>query len=628
MRKNESVKKVIAVLLVVAMFLTLAPVSLGGNYGEALPVAEATPADMMTAVAEAEAANQALRIWNDHIPLINPPGNVGANGVNALTGAVNPNTGQVGHARVSYPSTGTGLQDTWWHEQILALGNGRLAGMVFGAPGLDRLAFHCKTHWAGGPHPNDPAQTIANNPYGIRATPVTAAEKDLIRQELDNKTYGVWGSNIVGGVPVSELLQNTAGQRNDLNARIAGPIGSNFGANGVVGNGDIIFDFAARAGMSTADFNNATTNYMRDLNLNTAISTVNYTFGGVDFTREIFVNHPDDVMVVRFTASQPNALNFDIEISTYSMLDSGSPPAVGAVQRKNAVINRDITTFTHASGYHGLQFTSEIENNGLLFNSRLVAINDGGTVTPTTRYRQQVLGAGRLSQQTDGMLEVTGATEVVLIFAGGTDYLNIHPHFRTGETPAQLDARILATLTDAVTLGYDELRARHIADHWEFFGRVDMDLSGVGYVPSVPTDELLLRYQRSLIPARPFVDVARVDNADGPGIASVTTSGQWNANHGDIRLNDGNVNTVWFSTNIGDPWVIYDFGEARRVDRIQLVAVTPYAIVEVSPDPIGDNWINVSDTAAIEVFGIDMTYEIHYHEFTNIELVLANFVNA
>lgn len=561
-------------------------------------------------LARTDPGNPALRIWNTHIPLINPPGNVSANGVNAHTGA----------ARVSYPGAGTGLQDTWWHEQIFAIGNGRLAGMVFGAPGLDRLAFHCKTHWAGGPHPTDPIQTAANNPGGNRTVAVTREDKELLRQQLDDKTNDVWG-----------LPQATAAQRSAIHGRIGGPIGANFGANGVVGNGDIIFDFAARAGMTTVDFNSQVTNYMRDLDLNTAISTISYTFGNVNFHREIFVSHPDNVMVVRFMADEPRALNFDIEISSYSMLDSANPPASGAVQRKNAVINRDITTFEY-DNFYGLRFTSEIENNGLLFNSQLIAINSGGTVEAATRLRQQLPGRPEI---TDGMLRVTDATEVVLIFAGGTDYQNIYPNFRTGETFAQLDVRIHDVLSAAVEKGYEQLRARHIADHWELFSRVSMDLSGVNYVPGVPTDELLLRYQRSLVPERPFVDVVRINNSgqyiptgESSTVAMVSTSCQWNATWGNIRLNDGDLNTVWFSTNVSNPWAIFNFGETRRVDKIQLVAVTPEFIVEVSPTADGDDWINVSNSASVEYFGIDMSEEDFYHEFMNVELVLANTQNV
>jgi hypothetical protein len=581
--EKKRARRKIAIFLAIIMTLPMATTVFAGDDDDVVALAvEEAATQTVQETQGTDHGNPALRVWNDIIPLINP--------VNAAGEPVNA-PGGVNNGRVIYPGTGTDTINTWWQEQILALGNGRLAGMVFGAPGLDRLAFHCKTHWAGGPHPTDEAQTIANNPGGNRAVAVTREDKGLLREQLDDKTNFVWGT----------FDQNIVAQRNAVHARIAGPIGSGFGANGVVGNGDIIFDFAARADMTTAAFNAAVTNYMRDLDLNTAISTVNYTFDGVDFKREIFVSHPDDVMVVRFTASEPSALNFDIEISSYS----------GA--GKNNVANRVIETF----GTNGLKFTSNINNNGLEFNSQLVALNTGGTVVAMTRER---VGSPDI---TDGMLRVNDATEVVIVFAAGTDYKNVYPNFRTGETFAELDARISATLNTAVSRGYEELRARHIADHYALFSRVDLDLSGVNYVPSVPTNELLLRYQRSLIPERPFVDVVRY-----PNVATVTTSGQFNATHGNIRLNDGNLNTVWFSTNITNPWATFNFGESRSFDRIQLIAVTPEFIVDISPDAYGDNWINVSNEAIIEYFGIDTTDENHYHEFMNVEVQLDNITTA
>ena len=40
-----------------------------------------------------------------------------------------------------------------WNE-ALPIGNGRLAAMVFGNPGLERIQLNEETVWAGGPHNN------------------------------------------------------------------------------------------------------------------------------------------------------------------------------------------------------------------------------------------------------------------------------------------------------------------------------------------------------------------------------------------------------------------------------------------------------------------------------------------
>ena len=46
-------------------------------------------------------------------------------------------------------------------------------------------------------------------------------------------------------------------------------------------------------------------NYRRDLDLATATAHVSYVSGGVTFSREVFASAPDQVIVVRLTASRP-----------------------------------------------------------------------------------------------------------------------------------------------------------------------------------------------------------------------------------------------------------------------------------------------------------------------------------
>ena len=56
--------------------------------------------------------------------------------------------------------------------------------------------------------------------------------------------------------------------------------------------------------------NNAVTNYSRELDLKTAVSTVNYTYGGVNYSREYFTSYPDNAMVIKLDASVAGKLSF------------------------------------------------------------------------------------------------------------------------------------------------------------------------------------------------------------------------------------------------------------------------------------------------------------------------------
>lgn len=50
--------------------------------------------------------------------------------------------------------------------------------------------------------------------------------------------------------------------------------------------------------------------YRRELNLDTAVTTVSYLNNGVRFTREMFASAPDNVIVVRHSADKPGSLSF------------------------------------------------------------------------------------------------------------------------------------------------------------------------------------------------------------------------------------------------------------------------------------------------------------------------------
>ena len=49
------------------------------------------------------------------------------------------------------------------------------------------------------------------------------------------------------------------------------------------------------------------TEYRRELHLDDAIAETAYKVGATDFRREVFISHPDQVLVMRITAKQPGA---------------------------------------------------------------------------------------------------------------------------------------------------------------------------------------------------------------------------------------------------------------------------------------------------------------------------------
>ena len=168
-------------------------------------------------------------------------------------------------------SAGTESQLKLWYDaparqwtDALPLGNGRLGAMVFGTPAQERIQINEETIWGGGPHNN-----------------VNYAAKD----GLDKIRTALW-----------------EGRRSDAQALCDEYISSK-SAHGMP---------YQTAGSLMLDFDGITdfTDYYRELDINRAVALTRFKANGTEYTRECFVSLPDQVIVMRLTASAKGAITF------------------------------------------------------------------------------------------------------------------------------------------------------------------------------------------------------------------------------------------------------------------------------------------------------------------------------
>ncbi|GAA3925289.1 glycosyl hydrolase family 95 catalytic domain-containing protein [Actinoplanes auranticolor] len=174
--------------------------------------------------------------------------------------------------------------------------------------------------------------------------------------------------------------------------------------------------------------------YHRILDLTTATVTTTYALNGVRYQREVFASAPDQVIVVRLTADRANALTFTATFDSPQRTTVSSPDGA-------------------TIGLDGISGTMEGKNGSVRFLALAKATVTGGTVSSSA-----------------GVLRVSGATSVTLLVSIGTSYVD----FRTVNGDYQNIAR--TRLGAAGTVGYDQLRARHLADYQALFNRVTIDL--------------------------------------------------------------------------------------------------------------------------------------------------------
>ena len=154
--------------------------------------------------------------------------------------------------------------------RALPVGNGRIGAMVFGGIVHERLQLNEDTLWAGRPY--DPV-----NPQAKEALPE-------VRRLLAAGDYPaaakLVGTNVMAK-PLAQMPYQTVG--------------------------DLALTFPQV---------DAVENYRRDLDLTTATAHVSFTSDGVTFSREVFASAPDQVIVVRLTASRPGRISFEARMQT------------------------------------------------------------------------------------------------------------------------------------------------------------------------------------------------------------------------------------------------------------------------------------------------------------------------
>jgi len=155
-----------------------------------------------------------------------------------------------------------------YFEEALPLGNGRIGAMVYGGVQSEHILLNEETLWAGGPV--DPNM----NPEAVDYLP-------KVREALFNHDYSLADKTI---------------------RKMQGKFSQSF-----LPLGDLYIDFQHGGGAEE---------YYRDLDIRNAIATTRYRIGSATYSREVFVSHPDQLLIIKLTASEPEALGFVLRCSS------------------------------------------------------------------------------------------------------------------------------------------------------------------------------------------------------------------------------------------------------------------------------------------------------------------------
>ena len=283
-----------------------------------------------------------------------------------------------------------------WTEAV-PLGNGRIGAMVFGGTEDERLQINESTLWGGGPHDY--------------TNPEAYSHLDEVRKLV-----------FAGKVDEAEKL-----------------------SEGMMGKPKLLMPYQPFCDVRLHfPGHGKATEYRRELSLNDAIAETAYKVGDVSFRREVFISYPDQVLVVRLTASQPGQLTFSVGMDSPQEATKVESTASNTLQLTGQIQPRQNPP---------MSWTGSWDKPGMRFAAVLKVVPEGGSV-----------------RSSEGRLEVSGASAITILFSNATSFKN----YKDISGDALVSAR--GYLTQAAMHSYPSLRKRHLDDFRRLFSRVELRL--------------------------------------------------------------------------------------------------------------------------------------------------------
>ena len=320
-----------------------------------------------------------------------------------------------------------------YFEEALPIGNGTIGAMVYGNPHKEHLSLNDITLWTGEPD---------RGPL----------HPDLVSTGLD-------GSCADALAAVREALAQENYERADsLQLRLQGHYSESY-----MPLGTLHLDFE-RAKIE---------HYNRTLDLSTATATTICTRDGIPFSQSVFASAPDSVIVLKISSAAP--VSFSIGLSSPLPHNTTGEPD-GLVMDGYAAYHTYPDYYDYKDIAPG-QYLYD-SSRGIHFRTRLRAVCDRGSI-----------------EAADSVLRLTGVQEATVYLTNATSFNGFDKDPATEGKPYRelADARI----SNAVSLGYDAVRSRQLADYKQLFDRVSIDLGQTDSLTWVlPTDVQLRRYSR------------------------------------------------------------------------------------------------------------------------------------
>lgn len=302
--------------------------------------------------------------------------------------------------------------------QSLPIGNGTLGAMIYGGTAKEVLSLNHDELWNG--HPKNTVKEGAPEAFKKARDLALQGRLHEAQEEIETNFQSTWSQAYM-------------------------PLGN------------LVIDFALKGRAKE---------YKRTLDLENAVSTVEFACSDIKYKREFFASYPSKIIAAKLTSEGGKmtfAVGLNSKLRSNSFVEGNTVILDGECHGENNINN-------NASNK---AYFDEPEMRGMRFRAAVKVITDGTTKTVENR------------------LEVKDATEAVLFFTSETSFngWDKHPYLEGKEYIKPCMERLEA-LSD-----YEAEKQAHLDDYRKLFGRVSLDL-GDGK-DDMPTNKRLVAFKKA-----------------------------------------------------------------------------------------------------------------------------------
>ena len=219
-----------------------------------------------------------------------------------------------------------------WNE-ALPIGNGRLGGMVFGNPYIERIQLNEDSVWFGGPQDRI-------NPSALKTLPEI---RKLIFEGKISEAEELC-SFALSGTPEEQRHYECLG--------------------------NLFIEFMGRE-LEVSD-------YERCLDISQAVTTTEFSMNEIRFRREVITSYPENVMIVHLTADKPGSISFHAQLGRGFAPWENKPYEMLKIRRQN--YNHYVDSIKAYPGNVQLMEATSGGRGGISSSTGIKVIPIGGTV--------------------------------------------------------------------------------------------------------------------------------------------------------------------------------------------------------------------------------------------------------